>query len=84
MYVCLYVQVQLSSPTRTVVALRHWPPWLEHQGGTAIGGMSRHCLVSSGAHTPSNIYIYICLSLRFSCRRVLSLLKSADFFVCAL
>ena len=78
MYVCKYVQVVLQRPTRTVVSLRHWPPWLAHQGGTAIGWVSSCCLANSGGtRIHMYIYIYICLC---PCRCVLLLLRIVDLF----
>ena len=65
MYVCKYVQVILPSPTHIVGALHLWAPWLEHQGGTAIGWVSPCCLVSRGG-TRIHMYIYIYMSVSLS------------------
>ena len=63
MYVCMHLQVNVQGPTRTSAALRHWPPWLEHQGGTAIGWVSPPLPGQQRGDTYPYIYIYMSESL---------------------
>ena len=61
MYVCMYPQVMLNSPTHISVSRGHWPPTVLQStvGGTAIAWMSLPWLATRGGDMYAYVYIYI-------------------------